>query len=225
MSIDWSWTDRFEDVHVAFVGKNAHAGRFDTVPAILEPLLPAGTTPAWLKQEHGRDVVVATRGGHIGSGDAVLSELATIAPVVRTADCVPVLLTGQTRDGHRGIAAVHAGWRGVVARVVEAAVERFTAIDQVWVGPSISGDVYEVSHEVAEQVVAASDEKVLHPGRGDRPHVDLVDATHVQLQALGIERITFLPFCTHQDEDKLYSYRRDGKGCGHNVAVIWRSGN
>jgi len=157
-----------------------------------------------------------------GEGDALVTNRKGLAPAVVTADCVPVLLAGRSH-----VAAVHAGWRGVVAEVVARAVEEagthFNDRPEIaWIGPAISGEVYEVSSEVAEQVAAVSSPEIVLPGRGERPHADLKRAVEIQLKRLGVEQIRHVGGCTLSQPKTLWSYRRDGAGAGRNYALIWR---
>jgi polyphenol oxidase len=88
------------------------------------------------------------------AGDALLSEEPGILLSVRTADCLPVLLVDS---GRHAVAAVHAGWRGALARIMEATVAHMRRLfgtrpeDLVAaIGPSIRACCYEVGEDVAE---------------------------------------------------------------------------
>lgn len=186
----------------------------------LRRVLPEGVEPAWLEQVHSADVLDA-RPGRNGPGDALVTAEMSRALAVVTADCVPVLLA----SGHR-IAAVHAGWRGIARSIVPAALERLDAAAgsvTAWIGPAIGPCCYEVGHEVAEEVVAASSEEVACDGVGGRPHLDLVAAVAVQLRRGRVSDVRIVESCTRCDERRLWSYRREGAEAGRNVAAIWRT--
>jgi YfiH family protein len=148
---------------------------------------------------------------------------------VVTADCVPVLLAGPA-----GIAAVHAGWRGVVAGVVGAAVAAMREARRLvagqwqgtelaaWIGPAIGPCCYETGGDVAAQVAAASEPGVVSPGPAGRPHLDLQAAVQWQLAAAGVAEIQTVALCTRCAAEQLHSYRRDGRGAGRNHSFIWR---
>lgn len=210
------WRDRrrLEEgavVEVCFTGK----GRARAPEAAAAGVLPSGVEAAWAEQVHGGDAVVA-RPGPCGAGDALVTSELGVAPVVVTADCVPVLLAAAGTVG-----AVHAGWRGVVARIVDAAVARFDEPPQVaWIGPAISGRVYEVGDEVADQVVAAGGPRFV--GAAGRPHVDLQEAVAEQLRRQGVQEICVVPGCTLSEPKRFWSYRRDGNKAGRNMSWIWR---
>lgn len=169
---------------------------------------------------HGGAVVEA-RPGHSGSADALVSGRDDLALVVVTADCVPVLLGAGGR-----IAAVHAGWRGIVAGVVPAAISRLAAgaaSVTAWVGPAIGVCCYEVGEEVAGQVVAAAgSSRCVHRAGGARPHLDLRSAVEAQLVAAGVAEVRHLDLCTRCHPEWLWSYRREGPRAGRNLAGITR---
>lgn len=158
--------------------------------------------------------------------DALVTSSARTLLAVRTADCVP-LLVADARGEH--VAAVHAGWRGVLAGVVPAALaalrRRGTPVYAA-IGPSIGAERFEVGGDVAERFVRAGLGACVRQ-RGGRPHVDLRDAVQRQLVAARIADacIDATDLCTHRDEQTCFSYRRDvthrgGARTGHMVAVI-----
>lgn len=185
----------------------------------------------YLSQVHGRDVVVVDGTENreevlYRQGDAVATRTAGVACGVRTADCVPILI-GDRRSG--AAAAVHAGWRGAVAGVVEAGVSQLRKlasgeVDLVAaIGPHISVAAFEVGEEVAERIGAASpDPDVIDRTRGPKPHADLRRMIRAQLRQLGLadQAIDDVEGCTVGNERDLFSYRRDGKKSGRHLAAI-----
>ncbi len=147
-----------------------------------------------------------------------------LVPLVRTADCVPALLA--ERDG-RAAAAVHAGWRGVVAGVVGSAIRELAAagVDParlvVALGPSIGPCCYEVGEEVANALAAASGVEPTGGPEG-RPRVDLGLAVRRQLEDRGVPSrvISTAPWCTRCRDDLFFSYRRDGERAGRMLALV-----
>ncbi len=213
----WSWQAGRRDVRVCFTGKGPRLDR----AAALGRVLPDGVEAAWLRQVHSAAVLDA-RPGDNGAGDALVTAERNRGLAVVTADCVPVLLAGGGR-----IAAVHAGWRGVAQAIVPAALQRFDGACgavAAWIGPAIGQCCYEVGPDVAAEVVAASSAEVARRGRRGRPHLDLVAAVRMQLERGGVREVRIAPGCTRCDEQRLWSYRREGPGAGRNLAAIWRSG-
>ena len=149
------------------------------------------------------------------------------------ADCPGVLLVAPRR---RALAVVHAGWRGVVAGVVPAAVESLVtdygvepAELMVGIGPGISAARYEVSIEVAEDIraaiPAAARAEVVSAGRAGHAYVDLRAALHAQLLACAVHaaRIEIHPACTYEDA-RFFSHRRDAGATGRHALVAgWRA--
>lgn len=211
----WTWFEERDDVAVAFFGRQAASS-----PVDLEPLLsPSPDAVSWLHQVHSNRVRQAVP-GLAGEGDALVSGSPRLALVVATADCVPVLLTSPDR-----IAAVHAGWRGLVGGVLAEALEALGSTGariEAWIGPSIGPCCYEVGDDVAERLRVAAHDGVLSTGPSGQPHADLRAIAHHQLRVGGILRIRQIDLCTRCEHGLLESYRRDGETAGRNWSVIWR---
>jgi YfiH family protein len=159
-------------------------------------------------------------------GDALVSRAPSVACGVRTADCVPILV-GDRRSG--AVAAIHAGWRGVVRGVVEAGVAKLREVagdegDLVAaIGPHIRVQAFEVSEDVAQEIQAACPVSVVvAPASGDKPHVSLIRAVQGKLAALGLDatRVDDTGGCTHSEPARFFSFRRDGKIGGRHLSAI-----
>jgi len=134
---------------------------------------------------------------------------------VCTADCVPVLI-GDRKLG--SVAAVHAGWRGTASGIVTKAIATLCKQGselkdlRVALGPAISGQVYQVSQDVAQQVTATINQSVgVHPDEHpERVKLDLRQVQVQQLKELGMpsENVAIAPYCTLQHEEIFFSYRR-----------------
>lgn len=191
----------------------------------------------YLSQVHGRQAhfhrAPRARSNLITlEGDALGGAAPDNAYGVRSADCVPILLADQTSGS---VMAIHAGWRGVVAGVVEAGVARLReAIGGAGrllaaVGPHISRQAFEVSSDVAAELSAASPVAgAVHPGAaGERTHVDLRFIVSHKLLALGLdhEAVDQVGGCTVLEPELYFSFRRDGKRSGrHLSAIVPRAG-
>jgi YfiH family protein len=165
------------------------------------------------KQVHGRTVVDADADPADlleVEADGIVASRAGDAVAVRVADCVPILLAA-TDTGR--VAAVHAGWRGVEARILEVALARLDSKKIVAaVGPSIGPCCFEVGADVADRLGF-----VVHRS-GDKAYVDLRAAVRAQLgECLQVEDVSG---CTRCDPDRFHSYRRDGDASGRLVGVI-----
>lgn len=208
------WKDRLGDVEVRFTGRGPSNEREE----ILQSIAPNSPPVAWAKQIHSA-VALPARPGFCGEGDALFADGGTgLALSVVTADCVPILIAGSEE-----IAAVHAGWRGIVGGVIAATLKRMRGRPgdwTAWIGPAIGSCCYEVGEDVAAQVVAASAPEVATRGPSGKPHLDLAQAARLQLEAAGVGEVRLLSPCTRCHEE-LWSYRREWRG-GRNLGFIWR---
>lgn len=158
--------------------------------------------------------------------DALVSILSGCAIGMRVADCAAVLVVDTVRGG---CAAIHAGWRGVVADVVGAGVSRLLAEGggtpqdlAAALFPCIGPDVFEVGEDVAQQLaLAVRDERVVRRG-GAKPRVDLPLCVTRLLERAGLpaERIEQVAGCTYSEPSRFFSYRRDGGVTGRHLAVV-----
>lgn len=164
--------------------------------------------------------------------DALITDQAEVCLTVSTADCVPILLYSPDR---RVIAAVHAGWRGTVAAILQKTVQRMkrdygcTAYQiHAAIGPSISLEAFEVGMEVVDafrnsHVWTADDmESLLWWDRQrEKYHIDLWKANRLQLLYEGLlpNNINQANICTFATEE-LFSARRMGVESGRILSGI-----
>jgi hypothetical protein len=174
-----------------------------------------GRGPWWstVKQVHGPDVVVAypsARGpaGRTREADGQWTEDEEATLAVLSADCVLVLAVGRTRLG-----VAHAGWRGLVAGIVENIV-RETQGESVFLGPAIGPCCFEVGAEVTDAFGAR------YPGSvtGDR-HVDLWTAASDAAFAAGAREVHAARLCTSCHERLFFSHRRDRGFTGRQALI------
>ena len=152
--------------------------------------------------------------------DAIMTNIPGVCIGVSTADCIPVLLY----DGiHHAVCAVHAGWRGTVARIVEKAVKAMTesygsnAADiQAQIGPGISLDSFEVGDEVYDAFLQAGLEMSTISQKQTKWHIDLPACNQQQLMTMGVkaERISISDICPFKSHDTFFSARRLGINSG-----------
>lgn len=158
------------------------------------------------------------------NADALVARDPRCAVGVRVADCVPLLVLDEASGA---VAAIHAGWRGVVAGVVRAGVSAAAQNGRTIVaaiGPCIGACCFEVGSEVAREISAAAggDEDVVRAVGAEKPRVDLRRAVRLQLRALGVNdaRIEDVPGCTRCDASRFFSFRRDGARSGRHLAAV-----
>lgn len=181
---------------------------------------------ARVTQVHGSRVVRLDEPSQpLFEADAVLTVKPGLAATVAVADCVPVLIADPDSGA---VAAVHAGWRGTLARAVREAVlaihsETGTAPARLLavVGPSIGPCCYEVSLDLAEKFELEFGAEVVRSSEG-KPRVDLWAANRKALAEAGLkgERIELLARCTSCERTLFFSHRRDEGRTGRQVAFI-----
>lgn len=186
-----------------------------------------GDAVSMVRQVHGTGVrragEPANRGRFLGDlrgwpeADALVGETPRAGLAVLGADCLPVLMWRRDRPG---VAAAHAGWRGLVGGVLEAAVASIgePARLGVAVGPGIGPCCYPVSAEVRERFAARFGDGVVAP-----PAVDLAAAARRAVTAAGVPEsaIQTVDACTCCEPERFYSFRRDGDPCGRQAGIVW----
>jgi hypothetical protein len=196
-----------------------------------------------IHQVHGASVVVCRAGDgrfdpsrapvtDVTDADIIVSDDASLALAIQAADCVPLLIA-DARTG--SVAAAHAGWRGLAARVPSVAVEALAREfgsrpdDLIAViGPSISAERYEVGADVRARFDAAGFSRAQNGAwfrTGDRPQHWFFDgwqSVRDQLEAAHLRpsNIHVAALCTASYPEILCSYRRDGKEAGRIAGAI-----
>lgn len=220
--------------------------------SLLREQLCLPSEPIWLNQQHSTEVVdlgeiLLSRGLTAGSRkqlnlkldpavklrdgsicdlrvDGSYTNQANVVCAVLTADCLPILLCSD--DGAE-VAAVHAGWRGLLNGVVISGLRHFKCSPGkllAWLGPAISQQAFEVGNEVYEAFVRWNSQakSAFCPSKSsNRFMADLYQLARLQLNQLGVYKIYGGDFCTYSDCEKFYSYRRDEQ-TGRMGSLIWR---
>jgi hypothetical protein len=186
----------------------------------------------WLRQVHGSAVHVATgRGSAIGRGsatgpgldppvaDAVVTTDQGVALAVVTADCAPLVVACDDAVG-----VVHAGYRGLAAGVIEAAIARLRDIGtgdvRAFLGPCIRAPRYEFGAHDLAPFVAQFGPVVEGTTRDGRTALDIPAAIRVVLERSGVVAFDDCNICT-ADSDGYFSYRRDAN-TGRQATVAMR---
>jgi polyphenol oxidase len=166
-------------------------------------------------QVHSADVVAVSAPveGHAGRADALVTATPGLALSVLTADCMPILLA----DHEAGVVgAVHAGWRGALAGVLEATLDAMEALGAeragitAVIGPCISQRVYEVGPEFLDTFLAEDPDcqRFFANGQGDRYLFDLPGFGLRRLREAGVGHAEWTRHCTYSQPELFYSYRR-----------------
>lgn len=179
----------------------------------LRALVPA--EPAWLKQVHGKRVIDLDADTEREGDAAITTKIGTVC-VAQAADCMPVLFADI--DGTT-VAAVHAGWRGLCAGVLEATLEAMRVPPQrvlAWLGPAIGPQAYEVGEDVRDAF--AGYESAFRPTRPGHWLLDLYAVARAKLS--GLKSVCGGGFCTFSESERFFSYRRD-RTASRMGAFIW----
>lgn len=159
--------------------------------------------------------------------DALITQMRNVCIAISTADCVPVILYASE---HKIAAAIHAGWRGTLQRIVEKTTDvlisnfSVTAAEiKAVIGPSISLKAFEVGNEVYEAFEKESfpmDE--IATKINGKWHIDLWKANKLQLNKLNIndDNISISGICTYDNADNFFSARRLGIDSGRVLSGI-----
>jgi len=185
--------------------------------ARLRKELPAD--PVWIRQVHGN---VTAKAGEAAQADASFTREKGSVCIVTVADCMPVFLADEKGGG---VAIAHAGWRGLAGGVIESAIDALGIPGGrliAWLGPAIGPKVYEVGGEVRAEFLrrdpsAATAFAQTRPGHW---LLDLYAVGRQRLRAKGVARVFGGEFCTYSQQDRFFSYRKNG-ATERMAAAVW----
>ncbi len=169
--------------------------------------------------------------------DGFVTEVPGVLPVIRIADCTPVLLFGTKANGSPVVGAVHAGWRGSAGGIVREAVEVMVSLGtkresiRAAIGPHIGTCCYEVGEDLLASVIQTAGEAFAHAYCVPRCTTDsgvqkyTADLTGMNLHWLaasgvGVDRVDIAPQCTMCDPITFHSHRATGGKRGAMAAMI-----
>jgi len=200
-----------------------------SVPGLVHGFLPGRVDPPVRvdlpRQVHGTRVVTLGDGAERPEADGMVTSARDTRVGIVTADCVPILMLARRP---RAVAAVHAGWRGGAAGVVEAALDHLRATFgveprdvEIAMGPAIAGCCYEVGPEVRAAFAARAGDvtRDAWTRRADRDVLDLRAAIGLLARRAGVAHVAVLGPCTRCDAGYC-SYRRDGAEAGRQLSFI-----
>ncbi|MCF6318136.1 MAG: peptidoglycan editing factor PgeF [Proteobacteria bacterium] len=181
--------------------------------------------PVFLQQIHGNKVVeyISSPKAHGEiQADACFTKQKRVVCTVLTADCLPVLIADKQATV---VAAVHCGWKGLYSEILKNTIKQLNVNPQdlqCWLGPCISYKPYRVDEKFRQQFVL-KDKQYAHSFYQNKKggwHADLKKIAVYQLESLGVKEIAQSPYCTHDNKNLFYSYRRDGE-TGRMASMIW----
>lgn len=186
--------------------------------------------PRWVSQTHSTIVHDVSKMEAICEADATFTTEQDQVCAVLTADCLPVLLTNAEGSF---VAAIHAGWRGLLNGILENTLSASSLIDDstmAWLAPAISQKAFEVGPEVREAFLDSDSDNhqyFINSPRDNHFFADLYGIARKKLEKFGLDKHQIYggDYCTYSDTKHFYSYRRDGKNSGRQATLIWISPN
>ena len=208
---------------VDFARSGPHAA---STRALLRRIVP--DEPGWLRQVHGAAIADLDAPPEASPADGSTTRTPGTVCAVLTADCLPILFTDR---GASVVAAAHAGWRGLAAGVIEAAVAAMR-IDPssvlAWLGPAIGPRAFEVGSDVfaafcdADPGAAACFVQSRKMSANMKWHADLYALARRKLARAGVSAVYGGGRCTMTESELFHSYRRDGPTAnGRMATMIW----
>jgi polyphenol oxidase len=199
--------------HIFGTRENTHPDPEDTMRGLIERFGPM----AWMQQVHGARILEATTSGRLPECDAVFTSNPNLWLAVKTADCVPILISSP-----HAVAAVHAGWRsaeaGILPKTIAALVARFQLAPEdlhLAFGPCLSQENFEVEADFVgkfeSQFGVTNATRFFSPGASPgKLMLDLPGILQAQAKAAGCLDIHLhhLPRCTYAEAGVFNSYRR-----------------
>lgn len=189
----------------------AHVGDDETLVSANRDLLPRTENIIWLSQIHSNICVKLSRNMRQNiAADASCTKIPGLICAVMSADCLPILLCNK-----RGtvVAAVHAGWKGLAAGIIENSLEHFNERPEdilAWLGPGISQQYFEVGEAVLN-AFADHPHAFRSTRKPDKYLADLYRIARDKLMALGIKDIFGGDYCTYRQSELFFSHRRSSK--------------
>ena len=186
----------------------------------------------WINQIHSCRVVALDEQNNQNpiEADGVYTSEAGCVCSVLTADCMPVLMFNKSQSR---VAALHAGWRGMANGILAEGVKAFDDHPGdicAWIGPTITQDFFEVGQDVYIAFEQGWQMRGINepldtyfrakPHTSGKYFADLPGLAESELKALGLNQITQSHYCTWRDNDKFYSYRKEGM-TGRFASLIW----
>lgn len=193
-----------------------------------QALINAEHIPApihWLNQVHGTDATQLPSNTLKPDADACYTIQCKTACAVLTADCLPLLVTNACGNE---VAAIHAGWRGLLNGVIGTTIASLSSPAHelmVWLGPAISQPSFELNAEIRDQFTAENPRNInaFNTDQTGAIHADLYQLARIALQQYGITGVYGGDRCTYSEPQQFYSYRRQGDNSGRIASIIWFS--
>jgi YfiH family protein len=180
--------------------------------------------PMWLNQQHTTLVINAehvSQSNQALIADASFTVKTGVVCAVLTADCLPILLCDEQG---KQVAAIHAGWRGLLNGIIENTLATFKYEPVLaWLGPAISQQAFEVGEEIRSAFLTQSSQtqSAFIKGRAGKWHADLYQLASMRLNEAGVANVYGGGFCSFNEQKRFFSYRRSEQ-TGRMASLIWK---
>lgn len=190
--------------------------------AQLQATLELKSQIKWLQQTHSNQAVAITDKADGTEADACFTQNYQTACAVLTADCLPILLCN---DSGTEIAAIHAGWKGILNGVIENCITALQSPPSrlyAWLGPAISSKHFELSDAIRlDFMQKLNQNKHAFTQQSGAWLADIYHLGRIALETAGVNQIFGGEFCTYSDSERFYSYRRDQGKTGRMASLIF----
>lgn len=190
----------------------------------LKQNLNLANEPFWLEQTHSKICTLANNYNDSRNADAAVTKNRELPLAILTADCVPIVICNIQGDE---IAAIHAGWKGLVTGIIENTVAKLSRTAEnymAWIGPAICQKCYATSNEVYQNFILRYnflEAAFMHAN--EQCFANLPQIAQLILNKLGITQVNLSNACTFEENNKYYSYRREAQ-TGRIATLIWFQG-
>ena len=188
----------------------------------LEDTLELNYSIQWLKQVHSNHAINFDAPPCNTQADACFTQACHKVCAVLTADCLPILICN---DSGTEVAAIHAGWKGLLAGIIENTISQLNSAAgrlYAWLGPAIGPQAFQVNDRIRLDFIQKIEQNKLafQQISGDW-FADIYELGRIALKSVGVNQIYGGDFCTVSDSARFYSYRRDGENTGRMASLIY----
>lgn len=190
---------------------------------LLQQELKLPGEPFWIKQIHGTTVINAHGDSTLPEADASYTQEAKQVCLIMTADCLPILICNRAGTV---VAAVHAGWRGLLAGVIENTISAMGLPGSellAWLGPAIGPQIFEIGTDIRDQFLQKDPqaEVAFQDAATGKCLANIYLLAKLRLAKIDVNQVFGGTHCTYNEPELFYSHRRDKGITGRMASLIW----
>lgn len=178
--------------------------------------------PEWLTQIHGATAIELPCDSIEPEADASYTRQPDVVCAVITADCLPILITNKSGTE---VAAIHAGWRGLLNGVIEQTLAKLKSPPKEtisWLGPAIGPAVFELNEDILVDFLNKDPQnRAAFSEKNGQLLADIYQLAKISLNTCGVHEVYGGDYCTYRQENLFYSSRRDHGNTGRMATLIW----